>query len=148
MDKFNHTVDAHPKSVISYKEYKAWKEARHGASAAEKSTPVEEEDWDAEPSLPPLETPPGASLMATSQEDELKQMIDQDPCLGSITGDLGHGTMTATRETESTDDVEELTGTVGGVNESASGNTSQMLNGEMMTHCLCSMMIMLQSPRL
>ena len=59
--------------------------------------------------------------MASSQENEWKQMINQDPCSGLITGDSGHGTKTATRETESIKDVEELTGSVGGVNESASG---------------------------
>ena len=58
--------------------------------------------------------------MAPSQEDEWKQMIDQDPCSGLISGDSGHGTMTATGETESIEDVEELTGAVGVVNESAS----------------------------
>ena len=36
-------------------------------------------------------------------------MIDQDPHSGSIAGDLGHGTMTATGETGSIEDVEELT---------------------------------------
>ena len=58
--------------MISYKEYKAWKEVEQGASAADKSTPEEEEDWDAELSLPPWDTPPGASSMAPSQEDEWK----------------------------------------------------------------------------
>ena len=58
--------------------------------------------------------------MTPSQEDEWKQMINQDPCLGSIAGDSGHSTMTETGETESIEDVEELTGAVGGVNESAS----------------------------
>ena len=58
--------------------------------------------------------------MAPSQEDEWKPMIDQDLCSGSITGDSGHSTMTATRETKSIKDIEELTGVVGGVNESAS----------------------------
>ena len=58
--------------------------------------------------------------MAPSQEDEWKQMINQDPCSGSMAGDLGHGTITATGETESMEDVEELTGVVGGVDESAS----------------------------
>ena len=65
--------------MISYKEYKAQKEVEQGASAADKSTPEEEEDWDAEPSLPPQDTPPGASSMVPSQEDEWKRMIDQDP---------------------------------------------------------------------
>ena len=106
--------------MISYKEYKARKEVEQGALAADRSTLGEEEDWDAEPSLPPQDTSPGASSMAASQEDEVKQMIDQDPCSGPITGDSWHGTMTATRETESIKDVEELTGAVGGVNESAS----------------------------
>ena len=58
--------------------------------------------------------------MAPSQEDEWKQMIDQDPSSGSITGDSGHSTMTATGQTESMEDVKELTGAVGGVNKSAS----------------------------
>ena len=58
--------------MISNKEYKAWEEDEQGASAADKSTPGEEEDWDAESSLPPWETPPGASSMAPSQEDEWK----------------------------------------------------------------------------
>ena len=58
--------------------------------------------------------------MAPSQEDEWKWMINQDPCSGSIAGNLGHGTMTETRETESMEDVEELTGVVGGVNQSTS----------------------------
>ena len=106
--------------MISYNEYKAQKEVEQGALAADKSTPEKEEDWDAEPSLPPQDTPPEASSMAPSQEDEWKQMIDQDPCLGSITGDSGHGTITATGETESIEDVEELTEAVGGVNKSAS----------------------------
>ena len=45
--------------MISYKEYKAQKEVEQGASAADKSTPGEEEDWDAESSPPPRETPQG-----------------------------------------------------------------------------------------
>ena len=118
-------------------------EVEQRASTVDRSTPGEEEDWDVEPSLPPWETPPGASSMVPSEEDEWKQMIDQDPHSGSITGDSGHSTMTATWETESMEDVEELAGVVGGVNKSVLQNTSQMLNGEMMTHCLCSMMIML-----
>ena len=56
--------------MISYKEYKAQKEVEQGASAADKSTPEEEEDWDTEPSLPPQDPPSGASSMAPSQEDE------------------------------------------------------------------------------
>ena len=39
---------------------------------------------------------------------------------GLIAGDSRHGTMTATRETESIKDVKELTGVVGGVNQNAS----------------------------
>ena len=58
--------------------------------------------------------------MIPSQKDEWKWMIDQDPHSGSIAGDSGHGTMTATGETESIEDVEELTEAVGGVNKSAS----------------------------
>ena len=64
--------------MISFKEYKAQKEAGQKALAADKPAP-EEEDWDVEPPLPPQETPPGAGSMAPSQEDEWKQMIDQDP---------------------------------------------------------------------
>ena len=106
--------------MISYKEYKARKEVEQGASMADKSTPEEEEDRDTEPSLPPLDPPAGASSMAPSQEDEWKRMIDKDPCSGLITGNSGHSKMTATGETESIEDVEELSGAVGGVNESAS----------------------------
>ena len=51
----------------------AQKEVEQRASAADKSTPGEEEDWDAEPSLPPWKTSPGASSMAPFQEDEWKQ---------------------------------------------------------------------------
>ena len=61
--------------MISYKEYTAQKEVEQRASAAGKSTPGKQEDWDAEPPLPPQETPPGASSMAPSQEDELKQVV-------------------------------------------------------------------------
>ena len=68
--------------MISYKENKAWKEVEQRALAVDKFTPGEEEDWDAEPSLPPQETPSGASSMAPSQEDEWKRMIDQDPRSG------------------------------------------------------------------
>ena len=47
-------------------------------------------------------------------------MIDQDSHSESITGDLRHGTMTVMKETESMEETEELTGAVGGVNESTS----------------------------
>ena len=114
-DESNSTVDVHMKKVISYKEYTAQKEAEKRALAADKSAPDEEEDWDAEPQ----ETPPGASSMVPSQEDEWKQMINQDPCSGLITQDSGHSTMSATGETESIENVKELTVAVGGVNESA-----------------------------
>ena len=45
-------------------------------------------------------------------------MINQDPCSGSIAGELG--TMTVTKETELMEETEELTGAVGGVKESTS----------------------------
>ena len=106
--------------MISYKEYTAQKEVEQRASAADRCTQGKEGDWDVEPPLPPQETPTRASSMAPSQEDEWKWMIDQDPCSESIAGDSGYGTMTATRETESIKDVKELTGAVGGVDESAS----------------------------
>ena len=56
--------------------------------------------------------------MALSQEDKWKWMFNQDPCSGSVTGDSGHGTVTATGENEPIDNIEELTGAVGGVNKS------------------------------
>ena len=59
--------------------------------------------------------------MAPSQEDEWKQMVDQDPHSGSVTVDSGHGTMTATGEDESIDNLEELVGAVGGVDECCQG---------------------------
>ena len=105
--------------MISFKEYKAQKEAEQKDLTADKSTP-EEEDWDADPPLPPWETPPGAGSMVLSQEDEWKWMIDQDSHSGSITGDLGHGTMTVMKETESMEKTKELTGAIGGVNKSTS----------------------------
>ena len=141
------TVNVCTKSVISYKEYTVWKEVEQRASAADKSTLGEEEDWDAEPSLPPWETPPGASSMAPSQEDEWKRMIDQDPHSGSIAGDSGHSTITATGKLNpskmSKNSLEQLEGSTRVLLQ----NTSQVSNGEMMTHCLCSLMIMLRSPR-
>ena len=56
--------------------------------------------------------------MAPSQEDEWKQIVNQDPRSGSVAGDPGHGTMTATGEDEPIDNIEELVGAVGGVNKS------------------------------
>ena len=56
--------------------------------------------------------------MEPSQEDEWKWMVDQQPCSGSATGDSGHATMTATGEDEPINNIEELIGAVGGVNES------------------------------
>ena len=56
--------------------------------------------------------------MAPPQEDEWKQMVDQDPRSGSVAGDLGHGTMAATREDKPIDSTEELIGAVGRVDES------------------------------
>ena len=97
--------------MISFKEYKAQKEAEQKAPAADKSTP-EEEDWDAKSNLPPWETSPGAGFMASSQEDEWKWMINQDPHSGLIAGDSGHSTMTVTKETKSMEETEELTGAV------------------------------------
>ena len=82
--------------------------------------------------------------MAPSQEDEWKLMINQDSCLGSITGDSGHGTMTITRKTESTEEVEQLIGAVGGgLTQVLKGKALQMSNGGKMTHCLSLTMIVL-----
>ena len=78
----------------------ACREADRRGSTTSKSTSGEEENWDEEPQLPPQETPPGAKSMAPSQEDEWKQMVNQDPCSGSVAGDSGHGTMAATGEDE------------------------------------------------
>ena len=94
----NSTVDTHAKKVIPYKEYVACREAERRALTASKSAFGEEENWDEEPPLPPRETPPGARSMVPSLEDEWKQMVNQDPRSGSVTGDSGHGTMTATGE--------------------------------------------------
>ena len=49
--------------------------------------------------------------------------MEEDDQLGSllrVIGDLGHGTMTVMKETESIEEAEELTGAVGGVDESTS----------------------------
>ena len=42
----------------------------------------------------------------------------QDPHSGSVTGDSQHGTMTAAGEDEPADNIKELIGAVGGVNDS------------------------------
>ena len=129
--------------MISYQEYKTQKEAEHRASTTNKSTLAEEEDWDMGPSLPPWETPLGAHSMAPSQEDEWKLIINQDPHLVSIAWHSGHGTMTATGETESTKELKQLIGAVGGLSQVLQGKALQMLNGGKVTHCLNSTMIML-----
>ena len=56
--------------------------------------------------------------MVPSKEDEWKWMVDQDPHSGSVAGDSGHGTMTATGEDESISNIKELIGTEGRVNKS------------------------------
>ena len=56
--------------------------------------------------------------MAPSLQDEWKQMVDQDPHSGSVTGDSGHGTMTATGEDEPINNIKELVGAVGRVDKS------------------------------
>ena len=52
-DGSNHAVDVRPKSVISFKMYKAQNEAEQKALAADKFAPEEEEDWDTDPPQPP-----------------------------------------------------------------------------------------------
>ena len=99
-------------------QYMACREAERKASTASKSTSGEEEDWDKKPPLPPWETQPGARSMAPSRKDEWKQMVNQDPPSGSVAGYSGHGRMTATGEDESIDNIKELAGAVGGVDES------------------------------
>ena len=54
--------------------------------------------------------------MAPSLQDELKQMANQDPRSGSVAGDSGHGTMTATGEDKPIN-IKELIGAVRGVDE-------------------------------
>ena len=56
--------------------------------------------------------------MASSQDDEWKLMVSQDPHSGSVAGDSGHGIMAATGEDEPINSTEELVGVVGGVIES------------------------------
>ena len=85
-----------PRKEIPYKEYMACKAAEAKASTTGKPTMEDEEDWDEEPLIPPCEILPGAKPLQQSQEDEWKLMISQDPHSGSVTGDSGHGTMSAT----------------------------------------------------
>ena len=66
--------------------------------------------------------------MALSQENEWKRMVDQDPHSGSVAGDSGHGTMTTTGEDEPIDNIEELVGAVGGVDQSVA--TEHLLDVE------------------
>ena len=90
MAESNSRADTHPKKVIPYKKYTACKEAERRISTTSKPTLEVEENWDEEPTLLLCETPPGAKLMAPSQEDEWKLMVNQNPCSGSVAGDSGH----------------------------------------------------------
>ena len=56
-------------------------------------------------------TPPGARTAPSSQEDEWRLMVNQDPCPDSVAGDSGHGTMAMNAETEPAAGNEELIGT-------------------------------------
>ena len=49
----NSTVDTRTKKAIPCKEYVALREVERRALTASKPTPGGEEDWDAEPTLPP-----------------------------------------------------------------------------------------------
>ena len=80
----------------------------------------EEENWDDKPQCPLRSTPPGARIAPSSQEDEWRLMVNQDPHPDSVTGDSGHGTMATTAETEPATSNEELIGTVGGTDENIS----------------------------
>ena len=82
-----------------------------------KPTLEDEENWDEELPLPPLETLPGVRPMQPSQEEEWKLMANQDPPSGSVAGDSRHGTMAVTCEAKPVDNNEELVGSVGGINE-------------------------------
>ena len=65
------------------------------------ATPEEiEEDWDTEPECPPRLLPPGAEHSPLSEKEEWKQMADQDPQIGSVAADSGHGTLATPIETD------------------------------------------------
>ena len=106
--------------MIPYKDYVACRAAEVKPVTATRSTLEDKENRDEETPLPPRETPPGMRPKLPSQEDEWKLIINQDPCLGSVAGDSGHGTMVTTSETEPVNSNEELIGAVGGINENVS----------------------------
>ena len=120
MAGLNHRFDDCPRRVIPNKEYAAHKAAEKKTLTATKSTSKseEKENWDDELLCPPRSTPPDARSVLLSQEDEWKLMADQDPCLDSVAGDPGHGTMTVEEETV-TDD-EELIRAIGSTDENPS----------------------------
>ena len=113
----NHRVDHHPRKVIPYKEHVAHQEKD---LTANKLTLEDEENWDEEPPLPSWETTPRARPILSSQEDEWKLMVNQDPCSRSVAGDSEHGTMAMASEAKPVDSNEELIRAMGEINEDAS----------------------------
>ena len=107
----------HTKRVIPNKEYMVCREAERRGSTTSKSASGEEENWDEEPNCHLKKLHQELNLWH-HQEDEWKQMVDQDPHPGSVSGDSRHGTMAATGEDEPINSPEELIGAVGGVAES------------------------------
>ena len=107
--------------MIPYKEYAAHKAAEREASTATKlASKIEEENWDDKPQCPPRSTPPGVRFAPSSQEDEWRLMVNQDPHPDSVAGDSGHGTMATTAETEPVASNEELIGAMGGTDKNIS----------------------------
>ena len=111
----NHGADYHPRKVIPYKEYAAYKATEGKASTTSKPTLEDKENRDKELPLPHHKTPPGARPVLSSQEDEWKLMVDQDPYSGSVAGDSRHGMMAVTPEAKPVDSNEELVGAAGGI---------------------------------
>ena len=77
-----------------------------------------EKNWDDEPLCPPRSLLLGARSILPPKEEEWGLMADLDPCPDSVTGDSGHGTMTA--EAETITDDEWLIRAVGGTDENPS----------------------------
>ena len=98
----------------------AHKAAEGKALTTSKPTLEEKENWDEELPLPPQETLPVVKPILSSQEDEWKLMVDQDPHYRSVAGDSGHGMMAVTPEAKPVKDNGELIGAVGGINENIS----------------------------
>ena len=106
--------------MVPYKEYTACKAAEGKASTTSKPTLEDKENLDEELPLPPHKTLPAVKSVLSSQEDEWKLMVNQDPCSGSVAGGSGHGAMKVTAEDEPVDSNEGLVGAMGRINENLS----------------------------